>query len=137
MRYHHLALAFLTLAACSGDANKKIASVGEALPGLPLPPEARVVSRAGTAQALQITFQSTWPQDSLTSYYRMVLSNGEWTLQSDVTDAEGASVLYATREGPPIWIRIFRTPGAPGSTAVIAGAVVAPKPAPKADSTGG
>jgi hypothetical protein len=131
MRYHHLALIVLALAACSRDTTGKIATVRDALPGLPLPPNARVVSRAGTANSLQITFQSAWPVDSAASYYRMVLSNGGWTLQSDVVDASGAAVLYATREGPPIWIRITRTDGAPGSMIQINGAVI---PGP-ADST--
>lgn len=125
MRYHHIALVALLLAACSRDTTAKIATVGEALPGLPLPPNARFVSRAGTPNALQITFQSAWPADSAASYYRMVLSNNGWTLQSDVVDAAGAAVLYATREGPPIWIRITRTDGAPGSMIQINGAVIA------------
>jgi hypothetical protein len=124
MRNHHFAFVVLLLAACSRDTTGKIATVGEALPGLPLPPDSRVVSRAGTPNSLQITFQSAWPADSAASYYRMVLSQGGWTLQSDVVDATGAAVLYATREGPPIWIRITRTDGAPGSMIQINGAVI-------------
>jgi len=118
-----IALTLLALAACRPDSQKEIATVAEVLPGLPLPPAARVVSRAGTPEALQITFQSLIPADSLTDYYRGILSRGEWTLQSDMTDAQGAAVLYATREGPPIWVRITRTVGAPGSTVQVNGAV--------------
>ena len=132
MRYRHLALLLLVLAACGTDAAKKTASVGEALPGLPLPPEARVMSRSGTPQALQITFQSLWAADSIAWYYRQILSTGEWTLQSDVMDATGAAVLYATRDGPPIWVRVWPTVGAPGSTLTITGAAVPAKPAAKA-----
>ena len=132
MRSRHLVLVLLILAACGTDAQKKTASVGEALPGLPLPPEARVVSRSGTPQALQLTFQSLWPADSITWYYRQILSNGVWTLQSDVVDATGAAVLYATRDGPPIWVRVKPTVGAPGSTLTITGAAVPAKPTAKA-----
>ncbi len=123
MRTLTVALALVTLAACSPDSSKEIATVAEVLPGLPLPPAARVVARAGTPEALQITFQSMMPADSLTDYYRGILSTGPWTLQSDMQDAEGAAVLYATREGPPIWVRITRTVGAPGSTVQVNGAV--------------
>jgi len=97
--------------------------VAEVLPGLPLPPAARVVARAGTPEALQITFQSALPADSLADYYRSVLTRGEWTLESDATDGTGAIVLYATRDGPPIWVRVTRTVGAPGSTVQVNGAV--------------
>jgi len=136
MRYHHLAFVVLALAACRQDAPKPIATIREALPGLPLPPEAKVLFRAGTPEALQITFQSMWAPDSLTDFYRAVFSSGEWTLESDVVDAQGASVLYATREGPPIWVYITRNVGGPGSRIQISGAVVTPKPVKKADSGG-
>jgi len=114
--------------ACSPDAPEDMATVAEVLPGLPLPPAARVVARAGTSEALSITFQSEWSADSLAGYYRGVLSNGIWTLESDVTDATGAIVLYSTRDGPPIWVRITRTAGAPGSTVQISGGVKKDKP---------
>jgi len=136
MRFHHLALVALALAACTSDSSGKIASVAEVLPGLPLPPEARVVARSGASDALQITFESLWSPDALTRYYRSILSQAPWDLQSDVVDAAGASVLYATREGPPIWVRIIGTTGAGRSTIQIIGAAVPPKPAPKADSGG-
>lgn len=136
MRYLPAALIVLAAAACSPDSSKKMATVGEALPGLPLPPAARVVARAGTPEALQITFQSMMPVDSITDYYRGVLSRGEWTLESDVVDAQGANVLYASREGPPIWVRITRTVGAPGSTVQVNGAVPKAKPGAKAVTPG-
>jgi len=136
MRFHHLALVALALAACTSDSNKKIATVGEALPGLPLPPEARVVARSGASDALQITFESLWPPDSLTGYYRAILSRPPWELQSDVVDAEGASVLYATRKGPPIWVRIMGATGTGRSTIQMIGAALPPEPASKADSGG-
>lgn len=136
MRRHLcLALAALTLAACSPDPKKDMATVGQALPGLPLPPDARVVGRAGSADALQITFQTTWSPDSLADYYRLVFSRQPWTLQSDVTDQEGALVLYATREGPPIWLRITSVPGAPGAMLQMNGAVL-PTPSGPAAATG-
>jgi hypothetical protein len=61
-----------------------------------------------------------------------VLSTGPWDLVSDEQDAEGARVLYAEREGPPIWVRIYKATGAEGSIVEISGAV--PKAAAPGDS---
>jgi hypothetical protein len=70
----------------------------------------------------------------------VTLSKGGWTLESDTPDAGGAAALYALKDGHPIWVRITRAPGAPGSIIQISGAVVEPKPdtaaTPPADSAG-
>jgi hypothetical protein len=129
---HVVLVALVTVAGCRTDADKP-ASVAQALPGLPLPPAAEVLSRSGSAEALQITFRSALPADNLVEFYRGVLSNGPWDLVSDERDSEGARVLYAERDGPPIWVRIYKATGAEGSIVEISGAV--PKAAPPRDST--
>jgi hypothetical protein len=130
-------LGLLALPACGGDKPEKSVSVSEALPNLPLPPASEVLSRSGTAEALQITFRSVLPPDRLIDYYRATFSRGEWDLVSDETDVEGARVLYAERPGPPMWVRIYRATGAEWSIIEISGAVpktVAPRDSAK-DST--
>jgi hypothetical protein len=112
----------VSVAGCREDAPPP-ASVAKALPGLPLPPAAEVLSRSGNPEALQITFRSALPAEKLVEFYRSVLSTGPWDLVSDERDAEGARVLYAERDGPPIWVRIYPATGAEGSIVEISGAV--------------
>ena len=129
MRYRHLALVALLLAACNPDPGRSQPPLSQALPNIPLPPRSEVVSRAGSPDALQITFASADTPETVLAYYRGVLSQGGWSLESDTPDASGAAALYALKDGHPMWVRITRTPGAPGSTIEISGAVVAPAPA--------
>lgn len=126
-----LLAALVAVVGCREDAPKP-ATVAQALPGLPLPPAAEVLSRSGNPEALQITFRSALPAEKLVDFYRSVLSTGPWDLVSDEQDAEGARVLYAEREGPPIWVRIYKATGAEGSIVEISGAV--PKAAAPGDS---
>ena len=97
--------------------------MSDALPVLLVPPASQVVGRAGSEDALQITFRSQWDEEDLAGYYRELLSQEPWDLVSDVEDREGATVLYAERDGPPLWIRINKAVGAAGSLVEISGAV--------------
>jgi hypothetical protein len=110
-------------------------------PNLPLPPEARFVSRAGSADALQITLFSPVETDGVVDYYRGVLSKGKWRLVSDVKNPDGTVLLYAEQDGPPIWVRVWPTTDSAGTMIQLAGALVrtdsargsqpTSKPAPK------
>jgi hypothetical protein len=101
--------------------------LSEALPNLPLPPLATVISRAGSEDALQITFRSTLPPDSITAYYRRVLSSGVWTLVGDTRTADGSTALYAEQDGPPLWVTIRKDSTSSGTVLSIGGAVVRPR----------
>jgi hypothetical protein len=132
MRHHHLALVVLALAACRADTSREVATTAAALPFLPFPPQAEVVSRAGGPDALQITFRSQSTPDEVLNYYRVILPQGGWSLEGDAEDAAGAAALYALKDGHPMWIRISQTPGAPGTIVEVSGAVVAPAVPPPA-----
>lgn len=126
MRYLHLALAVVALGACQPDNSRQMASTAAALPFLPIPPQAEVMSRAGTPEALQITFRSKSTPGEVLNYYRVILPNSGWSLESDAEDAVGAAALYALKDGHPMWIRISQAPGMPGTIVEVSGAVVAP-----------
>lgn len=137
MRHRHLALVVLLLAACRGDTSREVVTASEALPFIPVPPESEMISSSGSSNALQVSFRSKQPPEEVARYYRLVLPRGGWTLENDAVDASGAIALYLTKETRPMWIRISRTAGAPGSTVEVNGAVVegappAPKSAPPA-----
>ncbi|HEX5004675.1 MAG TPA: hypothetical protein VFV65_05125 [Gemmatimonadales bacterium] len=126
MRYPMLALAVIALAGCRADAARETASTAAALPFLPVPPQAEVVSRAGSADAVQITFRSKSSPGEVLSYYRVLLPRSGWSLESDAEDAVGAMALYALKDGHPMWIRISQAPGMPLTIVEISGAVVLP-----------
>jgi hypothetical protein len=117
------------LAACA-DKTPKTAKLSEALPNIPLPPEATFVGRSGGPDALQVTVRSTVGADTVANYYRGVFKTGNWKLVNDAKDAEGATVLFARQNGPPLWVRIQAADGG-GSTIELSGAVLS-----KVDSAG-
>jgi hypothetical protein len=111
------------LAAC-GDKPPKPPALSEALPNLPLPPGASLVSVAGGSEALQVTVRSPAKPDVVAAYYRGVLQTGGWKLVSDAKDPGGAIVLFAQQSGPPLWVRIEDAGAGSGTLIQLSGAVV-------------
>ena len=111
------------LAAC-GDKAPKTASVHDALPFIPLPPQATFVGRSGGPDALQITLRTPVNAADITAYYRAVLQKGGWHLVSDQKDKDGATVLFAEKKGPPLWIRVQEAADGRGTLVQLSGAVV-------------
>ena len=120
--------ASITLVSGCKDKPPELPQVSETMPDIPLPPMSSVVSRAGSEDALQITFRSTLPPDSLVAYYRRILSAGEWSLVGDTRTADGATALYAERAGPPLWVTIRKDSSSGGALLTLGGAVVGNKP---------
>jgi hypothetical protein len=114
------------LAACGDKPPKtpKIATLHDAIPLLPLPPEPTIVSRAGGPDVLQVTVRSPAKSDVVEAYYRQTFKSGGWRLVSDAKDAEGAVVFLAQRNGPPLWVRVRKGEGGQGSMVELTGAVV-------------
>ena len=99
----------LVLAACGGDDQPKQASVSEAMPNIPLPPNAEFISKSGSADALQLVFQSPATADYVLRYYRDAFSAGAWKLVSDTRQPDSTVVLYAEQSGHPMWVRVKPT----------------------------
>ena len=121
-----LCLAGLVLMACRSEPRESQPTppdFGKAFSHLPLPREPELVSRAGSADALQLTVHSPDGVDQVTEYYRNVLSNSPWRLVSDTKNPDGSTVLYAEHEGPPLWVRIWKL-GDRGTMVELTGAVV-------------
>jgi hypothetical protein len=129
-----LAVSSAVLSGCRDKAPEP-PQVFEVMPGLPLPPAASVVSRAGSEDALQITFRSQLPPDSIAAYYRQVLSSGVWSLVGDTKTADGSIALYAERDGPPLWVTIRKDSTSSGTILSLGGAMVHPDSASHRDST--
>ncbi|MGN6391857.1 MAG: hypothetical protein ACTHM9_06390 [Gemmatimonadales bacterium] len=111
------------LAACSDKGAKTIA-VRDALPNLPLPPGGTFVNRSGSPEALQVTLRTPVSVDNVTAYYRGVFKKDGWRLVNDARDPEGATVLFAERKGPPMWVRIWDGKDGQGTMVQLSGARV-------------
>jgi hypothetical protein len=111
------------LAAC-GDKAPATAKFSEALPNLPLPPDASFIGRSGGPDALQITVRTAASPDAVAAYYRGVFKKEGWQLVNDAKDAEGATVLFAQQKGPPLWVRIHADPAGRGTLVELSGAVL-------------
>jgi hypothetical protein len=124
-------LALLALVACK-DKPPEMAKASEVFPNLPMPPKASLVSREGGPDALKLTLMSNAKPVEVEAYYRDVLSkrNG-WRLVSDTRDAEGAIVLLAEQNGPPLWVRIKGTSDSAATMVELAGAILSRNKATK------
>jgi hypothetical protein len=117
-------MAVLALVACK-DKGPQTPKLSEALPNLPLPPNASVVSKSGGSDALQITLISSAKVKDVETYYRATLSKNGWRLVNDMRDRDGSVVLLAEQNGPPLWVRIKSTDDSVATMVELAGAVFA------------
>lgn len=90
---------------------------------LPLPPEPQLVSKTGSPDALQLSVHSPADLAEVVAFYRKELSGDRWRLVSDRQTPDGATVLYAEQNGPPLWVRIWK-PARGGTMVELTGAVV-------------
>ena len=123
-KYFFSVVCAVLLACGSESPGPKPPSTFTAFPNLPLPPGAEFVSRAGSADALQITLFSPTKAAGVTEYYRNVLGKGKWRLVGDSKKPDGSIVLYAEQDGPPLWVRIWPTTDSAGTMVELVGAVV-------------
>ena len=121
-----LSIAGVALFACRSeprDSQPPPPTLTKAFSNLPLPRDPELVSRAGSADALQLTVHSPAAVDEVTEYYRTVLSNTPGRLVSDRKNPDGSTVLYAEHDGPPLWVRIWKL-GDRGTMVELTGAVI-------------
>jgi hypothetical protein len=121
-----LCAAGLLLVACGSEprSDKEQPRVPQVFPNLPLPPNPELVSRSGSEDALQLTLRSPADMGLVADYYRTALSRGKWRLVSDVKSRDGSTALYAEQDGPPLWVRIWKSEDRPGTMVQLTGALV-------------
>ena len=121
-----LALVPLLAGGCRQDDPQPVPpSIVEAFPHLPLPPGASFVGRSGGEDALTLKLASSQSYEAVLRFYRQTFAAAPWQLRSDVAGSPEGRVLYAERDGRPIWIRL--QPAGPRATLVeMSGAAVRP-----------
>jgi hypothetical protein len=117
-------LAALTLVACTDEKPIELPEFSRVFPNLPLPPNASVVSRSGSADALQITLMSQAKARDVETYYRTVLTKNGWRMVNDQRDRDGGVALLAELKGQPLWVRIRSTDDSVATIVELAGAVM-------------
>jgi hypothetical protein len=119
--------ALASLAACGGEKAPRMATLGEALPNLPFPPNPTIVGRAGGPDALQLTVRSPLPAAQVADYYRRLFKTGGWRLVNDARDPEGAILLLAQQHGTPLWVRVRDAGEGKGTLVELSGGVMKPE----------
>ena len=121
-----LSIAAAALLACESEPPPPTPpAFGQAFSHLPLPPNPQIISRAGSADALQLTVFSPSETAQVTDYYRSALTTGNWRLVSDTKSPDGSTAIYAEHDGPALWVRIWKPSDRPGTMVQLTGAVVA------------
>ena len=123
-RYLLLLALGATAAGCERAKPVKTPDLAEALPDLYLPDRFSFVSRSGSEDALQITVRTPQTVTQVAEYYRNLLTRDPWKIESDTRGADGALTLHATRQGPPIWVRIAPDTAFNATLVQVSGAVV-------------
>jgi len=113
----------LSLAGCGESPKPRQTDILEAMPNIPLPPDASYLSKEIGEEALKIRFRSVVDVDGVARYYRGVLGRDPWKLISDTPMQDGSVALYAEQKaGPPLWVTIRKAEDAPGSVVDLLGA---------------
>jgi hypothetical protein len=120
----YLSAALVVLVACGSESRApELPDFMTAFPNLALPAQAELVSRSGSKDALQLTLRTPADEAHVISYYRDVLSAGNWRLVGDSKNPDGSTVLYAEQDGPPLWVRIWKGSDSAGTMVQLTGAV--------------
>jgi hypothetical protein len=102
-----LALALLVGCSDRKPAPVELPDLGATLPNLLMPANAGFVSSSGSRDALSIVLRAPGQPEAVVRFYRSFLNPPVWRVISDTKDAEGAHVIYAEQNGPPLWIRVW------------------------------
>jgi hypothetical protein len=127
MRHMPLVVVLVVLLAACRDREPAptLPQVGQAFSTVITPPNGALVSRSGSSDALELTFQSGVGADQIAEFYRGQFSREGWRILSDIADTTGVVAMHvewdATRQ--PMWVRI--QPVGNGSTISMVGAVPA------------
>ena len=77
---------------------------------------------------MQVTVQSPLAVDAVAEYYRHLFKGKGWRLVNDAKTQDGAVVLFAEQNGPPLWVRIRSADDGKGTLVDLAGARVSVHP---------
>jgi len=118
----------LLLLGCLGACERRQApdarvQVTRALTGMLVYPRSQQVSMAAGDQAAQLTLTTPDSLQKVADWFRQVFLLNQWTLQSDVKNADGSVSIMATKGDRPVWLTLHPNVGAEGTTYTLIGAI--------------
>lgn len=135
MRASPVLLLFACAVACNRpEPQDTQAMVRKSLHGVLVYPRSTVVDAAAGSNAAQLTLTSIDSVGTVAAWFRSELSLNGWSLESDVTNADGSVTIQAQKGKRPLWITLRPNVGGPGSTYSVIGAVVSGDSLAVADS---
>jgi hypothetical protein len=98
--------------------------VRKALAGVLVYPLSSEVGIAAGEDAAQATLASVDSVGKVASWFRQALVSNGWSLQSDITNADGSVSISATQGNRPLWVTLRPRADGPGTIYTIIGGIV-------------
>lgn len=86
-------------------------------------PQSSVVRVSAGDDAAELVLSSPASVKEIAAWYRQMLPLNRWELRNEQERLDTVT-MYAEREGKPVWIRLYPSAGAPGTTYSLIGAVL-------------
>ena len=113
------------LVGCSGDSEPEVEPpVDLVFQGVPVLPLSTVVGQSGSASAVQTDLFAPAHPDSAAGWYRRRLIALDWEIESDNRTPDGVTTIYATRDGPPLWVILRPNGSVAGTSYSMIGALI-------------
>ncbi len=100
-----------------------------AIPNILSYPRSRITQISAGDEAAEVTLVAPTSAGKVADWYRQFLRLNGWQMLSDERRGDGSVVLYAVKDGRPLWITVRTSERGPGTSYTVVGAVV------EADST--
>lgn len=95
------------LSACQTERSEPDLPSRDLMQGAPLFYPSHLMGRAGSAETVQLSYNSPVGRDSVAAWYRNAIATRGWEVVGDVVAPDGSVTLHVTRDSaPPLWIMI-------------------------------
>ena len=118
-----LLVTLVLVAGCERPAERvNMALASKVLKGVIAYPHSSLVSVSTGPDAVEVVLTTPAPVQEVATWYRQTLRLNGWELQSDGVANDGSISIYADSGNRPLWIKLKRNVGGPGTTYTLFGA---------------
>lgn len=102
-----LAASVALLGACERERSEPELPSRDVMQGAPVFYPSHLVDRSGSAETIQLTYQSAVGRDSIAAWYRDAFAKRGWDVVGDVVSPDGSVTMHVARDSaPPLWVMI-------------------------------